>query len=219
MGDLRPGFFARHGVGASIIMIAPTSSPVHSTRGARFSSPLGSGPSVDGNCSGTRASLPDPRRLASSAIFPANTSVSRSPVLQVQTIEMVDRAGSIRLRMGVAADGTPSVRLYDYARTRCLDLAVRPDRPAVTVFDGQGVERRMFEASPGLEEALLLVPPALPLLLGSPPLPTVTGDPPDGVLSRSAAGSLPPPVFGPPLTAAPLVEPLAGPADASNSAA
>jgi hypothetical protein len=53
--------------------------------------------------------------------------------------------------MGVAPDGTPSVRLYDYAGTRRLELAVRPDGPTVKMFDGQGVERRMLEASPGLE--------------------------------------------------------------------
>lgn len=71
--------------------------------------------------------------------------------LQVRTLEVVDRGGTVRLRFGVATDGTPSVRLYDLAGTRRLELAVGADGPAVRVFDGRGMERRMLEGSPGLE--------------------------------------------------------------------
>ena len=53
--------------------------------------------------------------------------------------------------MGVAADGTPSVRLYDLAGTRRLEFAVGSDGATMTVFDARGIERRTLEASPGLE--------------------------------------------------------------------
>jgi hypothetical protein len=57
----------------------------------------------------------------------------RSPgVLQVQTIEVVDRLGNVRARIGVASDGTPSVRLYDPAGTRRLELAVGSNGPTAT---------------------------------------------------------------------------------------
>lgn len=74
-----------------------------------------------------------------------------SQTLQVRTIQLVDRRGAVRLRIGVAADDTPSVRLYDNAGTRRLELAVGADGPVVTMFDERGVERRMFEAGLGLE--------------------------------------------------------------------
>jgi hypothetical protein len=90
--------------------------------------------------------------LMSLALWMCPPSPSRpSNVLQVRSLEVVDRAGAVRLRFGVATDGTPSVRLYDLAGTRRLELVVGADGPAVTVFDGRGVERRMLEASPGLE--------------------------------------------------------------------
>lgn len=82
---------------------------------------------------------------------PLSRTHHSSEVLRARTIEVIDPVGNVRLRVGVAADGTAGVRLYDYSGTRRLELAVRPEGPAVTVFDGRGVERHMIEASPGLE--------------------------------------------------------------------
>ena len=62
----------------------------------------------------------------------------------------MDAAGNIRLRLGVAADGTPSVRLYDTAGIRRLELAVADEGPGVTVFDAQGKQRTMLVAPRGL---------------------------------------------------------------------
>jgi hypothetical protein len=87
-------------------------------------------------------------------VRPPSRAHHSSDILRAQTIEVIDRTGNVRLRIGVAADGTASLRLYDYGGTRRLELAVRPEGPAVTVFDGRGVERRMIEASPGLEPSL-----------------------------------------------------------------
>jgi hypothetical protein len=84
-------------------------------------------------------------------VWPLSRLHHASEVLQVRTIEVADHAGNVRLRLGVAADGTPSVRLYDYAGTRRLELSVPPQGPTITMFDGRGAERRVLEASPGLE--------------------------------------------------------------------
>jgi len=82
---------------------------------------------------------------------PLSSSHHSPRVLQARGIEIVDGTGNVRLRLGVAADGTPSVRLYDSTGTRRLELAVSSEGPRVTVFDGGGKERRMIAASPELE--------------------------------------------------------------------
>ena len=100
----------------------------------------------------TVTSLPLGCLLVSLALWMRPPSPFRpSDPLQVRTLEVVDRAGIVRLRFSVATDGTPSVRLYDLAGTRRLELVVGADGPAVMMFDGRGVERRILEASPGLE--------------------------------------------------------------------
>ena len=72
-------------------------------------------------------------------------------LLRAQTVEIVDHSGYLRVRIGVTADGVPSIRLYDSTGARRLELAVPAEGPAVTVFDGAGHTRQMLAASPGLE--------------------------------------------------------------------
>ncbi len=93
--------------------------------------------------------------LASLAIWirPAPSSLASPEALQVRKIEVVDADGNIRLRLGVATDGTPSVRLYDAAGIRRLELTVADEGPGVTVFDAQGKQRTMLVAPRGLLEA------------------------------------------------------------------
>lgn len=93
--------------------------------------------------------------LASLALWMRPTpSVPESPeVLRVRKVEIVDGAGNIRLRVGVDTDGAPSLRLYDGAGIRRLELAVPADGPGVTVFDAQGKERVLLVAPPGLDES------------------------------------------------------------------
>src|SRR5262249_12869977 len=92
--------------------------------------------------------------LASLVLWPrSKSSLRESPeVLQVRRVEIVDDSGNVRLRIGVASDGAPSVRLYDAAGIRRLELAVPTEGPGVTVFDAQGKERLMLVAPPGLRE-------------------------------------------------------------------
>ena len=45
-----------------------------------------------------------------------------------------------------------TMRLYDAAGTRRLELAVPSEGPRVTVFDAQGKQRRILVAPPGLLE-------------------------------------------------------------------
>lgn len=96
--------------------------------------------------------------VASWALWTRPTpSFQDSPeVLRVRKVEIIDGAGNIRLRIGVAADGAPSLRLYDGAGTRRLEVAVPAEGPGVSVFDAQGKERLMLLAPPGLGEAEVL---------------------------------------------------------------
>lgn len=84
---------------------------------------------------------------------PASSFHVASEVLRVRRLEIVDGAGNIRLRAGVAPDGAPSVRLYDGAGIRRLELSVPAEGPGVAVFDAQGKQRAMIVAPSGLVEA------------------------------------------------------------------
>lgn len=83
-------------------------------------------------------------------IHPASSFHDSPEVLRVRRVEIVDGAGNIRLRIGVAADGAPTLRLYDGAGTRRLELAVPDEGPGVTMFDARGKERSMLVVPPGL---------------------------------------------------------------------
>lgn len=92
--------------------------------------------------------------LASLAFWmqPTPSPDASSKGLRVRKIEIVDGAGNTRARIGVDVDGIPSLRLYDSAGMRRLELAVRSEGPGVTVFDALGKERLMLVAPPGLLE-------------------------------------------------------------------